>query len=55
MDIVTRIKELDAKLEREGLTEAEQAEVAHYYSLALLTIRAAAAEAVEQLRQSNTN
>ena len=39
MDYKARLTALNTKLEREGLTEAEQAEVGLIYSMALLAWR----------------
>lgn len=39
MDYKDRLEELNNKLEREELTEAEQAELKLYYSMALLALR----------------
>lgn len=39
MDYKARLKELNTKLEREGLTEAETAELKLIYSMALLSLR----------------
>lgn len=38
MDYMARIKELDTKLENEGLTEIEEAENSLLYSMALLEL-----------------
>ena len=39
MDYMARLKELNAKCEREGLTDAEKAEAALIHSMALLALR----------------
>ena len=43
MDYMARLDALNSKLEREGLTEAEQAEIKLIYSMALLALRKGAA------------
>lgn len=49
MDYMKRLDELDSKLEREGLTENEKAEVALIYSMGLLALRDSIKESIALL------
>lgn len=51
MDYKARLDELDRKLEREGLTELERAEINHYSTLALLELK----KIFERGRDNGTN
>lgn len=44
MDYAKRLEELNSKLEREGLNENEQAEIALIHSMALLALRKSSAQ-----------
>lgn len=50
MDYMARLKELDGKLEREGLTENEQAEVALIHSMSLLALSKENKQILAELR-----
>ena len=50
MDYMARLNELNNKLEREGLTDAEQAEAALIHSMVLLALKESTEAMLAELR-----
>ena len=55
MDYMARLEELNSKLERRGLTENEQTEIALIHSMSLLALRDEIAESLARLEASLKN